>query len=103
MAIAKALNRYWTPVRRKPSEIDSDVGGGFEVRSTGRANGCLILHDRDPDELRFILITGALPTFEICGWCYAHEGKDSAYWRSDLSRPAYFVPQSALKDPASLV
>lgn len=95
MAVAKATGSYWDPVW---SEIDRSRGdvGRYQVRSTMRENGCLILHPQDRDEDTFVLVTGIAPEFVIRGCILARDGKDERHWRTDTGRPAFFVPQAAL-------
>lgn len=93
-AAAKALNVCWS-FAPGPG-YDGDIGHGFEVRSTPREDGRLILHESDPDDRPFLLVTGQIPTFTIRGWIMAGDAKKDYFWRDDVPEPAYFVPQSAL-------
>jgi hypothetical protein len=69
-----------------------------EVRSTSHEGGCLLLHPKDKDDNIFVLLTGVAPNFKIRGWLYAKDGKNENYWMDIVGRrPAYFVPQEALK------
>jgi len=98
-AVAKAYNLYWEPVVENPEELRGDVGLGMrslQVRSTWRRDGRLITHDRDNDEHVFVLVVGRLPDFEIKGWILGADAKQKCFWRSDLERPAFFVPQDKL-------
>jgi hypothetical protein len=96
MAYAKATNRYWLSVVEDPRELPGDVGP-VQIRSTARADGCLILHPDDADDARFVLATGCAPTFTFAGWGIAGELKRDEYWRNGIARPAFFVPQEALR------
>lgn len=95
LAVAKTTGRYWHALGKGHTD-PADVGR-LEVRSTGHAHGCLILHPDDPDEARFVLVTGRIPEFTIRGTIVARDGKIDRYWRTDLRYPAYFVPQAALE------
>lgn len=96
MAVAKHMDRYWSPASSQaPHTIPGDVGP-LQVRSTTRPNGCLILHPNDPDEAVFWLVTGSAPTYTLAGWIRGADGKLEQYWREDTGRPAFFVPQTAL-------
>ena len=100
IAVAKALGIYWSGMG---GDLKVDVGP-YQVRQTGRANGCLLLHHKDDDDKQFILVTGHPPRMRIAGWIFAGDGKRKQ-WRKDPTgegRPAWFVPQSALKDFATL-
>jgi len=100
LAVAKALDIPWTGARifRAP-----DVGQ-FEVRTTVYQSGHLILHPKDNDNSIFILVIGEENTFELKGWIYGEKGKSRSYWKdkSKKDRPAYFVPQIALRPMRSL-
>lgn len=96
MAVAKAVNRYWDILTRPQSPDEGDVGP-YQVRSTTRPGGCLLLHESDSDDAVFILAAGTAPTFNIAGWLRGREGKNPDYWRTTTGRPAFFVPQEALR------
>lgn len=93
--LAKAIDRYWRPLVREPQTLEGDVGRE-QVRSTSRTNGCLILHPPDPDDARFWLVVGDVPTFRVIGWIRGVDGKQPEYWQQGDGRPAFFVPQDAL-------
>jgi hypothetical protein len=97
IAVAKALNRYWlNPILPGQVRGTSDLTG-INVRSTPRPDGCLLLHQADPDDLPFVLVRGTAPTLDLPGWCYGREGKNEGFWRDDdRVRPAFFVPAAAL-------
>lgn len=99
-AFAKWSNRYWSG--NLGNLRAADVGSKVQVRTTRHATGRLILHpddEKDPPDDVFVLLTGAAPTFCIRGWIYGRDGKTDAYWTDPTgkNRPAFFVPQSALR------
>jgi hypothetical protein len=97
LAVAKAVGTYWEPVWERTDRQRDDVEG-WQIRSTPRANGCLIVHPSDPDDARFVLVTGTVPTFTIVGWLYGWEAKSDEFWRDPgTGRPAYFVPAARLR------
>lgn len=96
LAVAKATNSYWEPVWAQTDDQRDDIEG-WQVRSTPRRSGCLLIHQTDPDEARFVLVVGTAPTFRIAGWIVGREAKRLEFWRTDTGRPAFFVPQSALQ------
>lgn len=100
IAVAHALGvDDFTPAvyRERPqTSLEGDVGR-FQVRSTPRLDGSLILHPRDEDDATFILAAGMAPSFRIIGWTKGRIGKAERYWRSDVREPAYFVPQRDLR------
>lgn len=95
-AVALCIGVEWKP-SLEPDKQTGDVGKA-QVRSTPRVTGSLILHDDDPDEAPFILVTGKRPNLVVRCWCYGREGKLPEYWRTDTGRPAFFVPQRSMRD-----
>lgn len=95
MAVAKAVGRYWTDTA--DPDYEGDVGQNVQVRWTARPDGSLLLHPDDKPEHAFVLVTGQIPQFEIRGWLWGAHGKDPRFWREDTGRPAFFVPQAALR------
>jgi len=92
MWLAKQLNVYptgWAGVRAP------DVSG-WEVRHTSREDGSLIIQKNDADHLPFALVIGANGKYRCAGWLYGREAKQDKFWRGELKRPAYFVPQPQL-------
>lgn len=96
VAVSKYLNVYW------PASVNTMFSpdmGKYEVRCRSNHNWDLIVREKDADDLMVILVTGSAPNFIIRGWIRAGEAKQ-AKWIKDYGnyqRPAYFVPQSALK------
>lgn len=95
LALAKALGVHWTGL----DGPDKDVGdvAGAQVRHSRRPDASLILHERDADGDRFVLVTGALPEMTVRGWLHGRDGKRPEFWRTNVPRPAYFVPASELR------
>jgi hypothetical protein len=98
MAVARWFDRFWAGALG--DLMAADVGK-LQVRATRHPNGSLILHDRDKDNDAFILVIGVSPRFLLAGWIYARDGKQQQYWRTDTGRPAFFVPQGALRSFAA--
>lgn len=95
LAVAKYLGRFWSGAI---GDISADDVGVVQVRTTGRESGRLILHPEDKDDRVFILVVGNAPRFDIRGWIIAQHGKRDEFWSDPgTGRPAFFVPQSALK------
>lgn len=103
LAVSKALSLpwdgKWLPIDVWDTwKVNGNDVANLEVRSTKYATGRLILHDRDKDFSPFILvISSKKPVFRLAGWCYGFEGKKNDYWRDDVPRPCYMVPQSQLR------
>jgi hypothetical protein len=88
------------PWRGPGSLRGDDLVGGYQVRSTERLNGSLILRRKDSDDAIFILVAGGPLKWIVPGWILGRDGKQKEF-RGDPTgkgRPsAYFVPQLALK------
>ncbi len=103
VAVAKYLGRYWDGMGALGDLHAADVGGGVQVRWTGKPNGDLILHPSDADDKPFVLVTGDAPRFTLHGWILGRDGKLETYWRDPAGgRAAFFVPQNKLVPIAEL-
>jgi hypothetical protein len=100
IAVAKALNRYWSnPFSDAPelSKTAADVGERIQVRGTKYQNGSLLLHPQDVDDHWFVLVVGELPNLNVVGGILGKDGKQQRWWQERVKgRPCYFVPQHAL-------
>lgn len=104
MAVAKALNLYWSGTVGDYGAVD--VGGCVEVRSRTKDWHSLILHPSDNDDLPFVLAdVSSPPKIRLAGWMYGREGKDERFWSdpSGKNRPAFFIEQKHLKPMDGLV
>lgn len=96
LAVAKKLGLYWGGMWRRTSFSLPDVGV-LEVKHCDRSNGCLIVQREAPDETLYVLVTGVPPALTIRGYRRAGEAKLEQWWRADVPKPAYFVPQRELE------
>ncbi len=95
-ALSKYLDHHWSG---KGVLRGCDVGD-VDVRTASKDNYRLILHNEDPDDRVFWLLTGANGNYQIKGWIMGWQGKHEKYWTDpNTGRPAFFVPQSALNAP----
>lgn len=104
MAVAKALNLYWTGTVGDYGAVD--VGGLVEVRSRTKDWHSLILHPSDRDDLPFVLAdVSDPPRVRLAGWIYAKDGKQDKFWSdpSGKNRPAFFIEQKHLRPLEELV
>lgn len=100
LAVARWLNVFWSG--QLGNYRARDVGP-LQVRTARRDTGRLVLHDRDADDHVFVLVTGEAPDYTLRGWIVAADGKVPEYWEDpSTGRPAYFVPQDALRPMAEL-
>lgn len=73
--------------------------GPYQVRTTTRPGGSLIVHpeDRGYDAFVFALVV-ADDVVEIRGWVWGEEAQNLEFWRAQgVRHPAFFVPQSRLR------
>jgi hypothetical protein len=93
-ALAKFLNIYWPG----KGDMRGPDAGIVDVRTRSKHHYELILHERDPDDRKFWLLTGWNGTYRIHGYILGKDGKKKEYWKDPAGgRPAFFVPQSALR------
>ena len=96
-AFAKYLGVYWE-ARTDPDRTVGDVGG-WQVRSTVRDDGHLLLHREDADAGRYVLVTGRAPRLTVRGAIVARAGKRAEWWRQPRvdKSACFYVPQAALE------
>jgi hypothetical protein len=93
LAVAKHLGIFWSGGRQGDEDLP-----GFEVRTRSRPDYDLIVHPEDRDESRFVLVTGALGHYHLVGWILGKDAKFDGWWKDPAGgRPAFFVPQYALR------
>ena len=97
-AFAKAVGLAWSADATGPDHGGADVGA-WHVRTNGRPDGDLFLHDEDADDEPFALVQRLDPlTYRVVGWCLGGEGKRAHWWRElQPGRPCYVVPPDALR------
>jgi hypothetical protein len=102
MAAAKACNLYWcAPVNTFKN--GGDVGDSLQVRTRSRHEYELIVRPDDRDGDCFVLVTGKAPDFIVRGWMSGADAKQDDWWKTHGDRPgAWFVPQSALREIATI-
>ena len=100
MVVAQHLGLFW----------DGNIGilsagdvGDLEVRSTQHSSGRLILHPKDKDQSKYILVTGVNGIYQIHGWILGEDGKQQKFWEDPTGRrPAFFIPKENLNDINSI-
>lgn len=103
MAVGKHAGRWFVPslntFHRTP-----DCFEDVEVRSTAVVpGGRLIVRDNDSDSRRYVLALVTGDRVRLCGWAYGHEAKKPEYLNAPhRQRPAWFVPQEALRPMSEL-
>jgi hypothetical protein len=102
-AAAKALGLPYEPVVGELDTLWGDIAAGIQVRGTKYPKGSLLVHDKDPDDHAYVLVTGKYGVYDIRGWIFAREGKVKELWKEHKNRGAYWVPQDRLRPMESLV
>jgi hypothetical protein len=71
---------------------------GIDVKTRSKACYDLIVQRGSNPQKKFVLVTIANQVTLLQGWCYGHEAMKEQYWADPArGRPAYFVPQNALR------
>jgi hypothetical protein len=101
MATAKYAGVYWSG---NMGDLKADDVGILQVRTRSAHHYDLPLHPEDPFDRPFILVTGKAPFFILRGWIMAGDGKRDEWWgeKGEKDRPAFWVPQSELRDMSEL-
>src|SRR5215204_95939 len=97
--VAERLGRVWLArvfVGRK--DDGEDVEGGLQVKWTQYWHGKLAVKATDRRDLLYVLVVGnCWPGLAIRGWSTFARATWPAYWRDDVTHPAYFAPQGVLQ------
>jgi hypothetical protein len=97
IAVGKFLGAFFVPgvgdYHRRP-----DCARDIEIRATHRQDGSLIVRDNDHPDRRYVLALVDGLTVRLAGWLHGKEAR-RLEWHTNPNayRPAWFVPQSALK------
>jgi hypothetical protein len=101
MAVARYLNTYWDGGLN--SFKAADVAGNIQVRWSPRYNACLIIRPNDRPDHNYVLVTGSIPVFSICGWVSGESARSLVQPSTKGGGPpAWFVPQDKLRPIAGL-
>lgn len=96
IAVARAIGRDWVDSDRP--DYDGDVGPGVQVRHTRYVSGRLLLHESDPDDHWYFLVTGDFPTFRVVGFVRGDVAKKvGKVLELQECRPAIAVEQHDLR------
>lgn len=99
MAVAKALNLYWSGM----TFFAADVGFCVEVRCRSDNGRDMVAKDEDTAPVTVLVETSNAPTFRLVGWLKTVDCKRDE-WRQRTGPKAgvYFVPRGLLRDAALL-
>jgi hypothetical protein len=96
VAVAKALDRYPQLGVRQYSGMAADVSRDLEVRYSTK--DLLVVRKSDPDNRKYILVTGVPPNLVVEGWLTGKEAKELGSFSDpyNLGKPAWFVAKNLL-------
>lgn len=78
--------------------------GNKEVKTTRRANGCLLIQKHSTSRAPYVLaLLDEFPVVKIVGWMPGEEVKQEKYWRTNVPRPCYMAPQCDLRPIEGLI
>ena len=104
IAVGKYADKWFVPSVNTFHRVP-DCLQDVEVRATAHFDtGRLIVRDNDSNDRRYVLALVEGQKVRLAGWIYGHEAKRSE-WVQDPhgQRPAWFVPQGALRAMDELV
>ncbi len=94
--------RYFSPAtlkrKKRAGEPIPDLGTDIEVRTRTSRWHQLLVHRNDPKAWRYVLVRYTAPNqFDLIGWEFGVEIKQSEYWKKDLPYPAFAYPNKLLR------
>lgn len=97
-AFARWAGKGWDPQigLAYAAASDGDVGR-YEVKSTHYANGALMLQAHACPDRAYVLVIAAPPRFRLVGWLWGRDGMLPEFWRQDMPKPCYVIPQPQLR------
>jgi hypothetical protein len=95
-AVAQVLGLEWKPDDAFQSRPDI---GGFEVRTTKRPHGRLIIMPKDIDHRDYALVIDCDPRFEVVGHYRASKAKQTPNWWFEFrtNGGAWYIPRDVLE------
>jgi hypothetical protein len=103
MAVASYLGLKHELYKESEAKRGSDDLPGMDVKTRSKHAYDLIVQKNEDSSKKFVLVTIECQKTFIHGWCYGHEAMQGQYWADPArGRPAFFVPQSALRTMESL-
>ena len=94
MAFAKWLQ---VPYRYTAYNPDNADVMGYQIKTTQLQTGCLIKQLHMPTGTYVLgIANAALDTVTFKGWALSQDIEQECYWRNDVPKPAWFMPQTDL-------
>jgi len=70
---------------------------GYQIKATERYDGCLIKQPHNPPGIYILgIVLNDFTEVSFRGWKDSTEIHRFCYWRADVPKPGYFVPQTQL-------
>jgi len=80
---------------RYQSQTDDVLG--YQIKATERVDGSLIKQPHNPSGIYVLgIVNTTLNEVAFKGWMSSKEIQQECYWRSNVPKPGFFVPQSEL-------
>ncbi len=103
MAVASYLGLKHELYKETEAKRGSDDLPGIDVKTRSKKHYDLIVQKNESPSKKFVLVTIENQETLLHGWCYGEEAMMDEYWADPArGRPAYFVPQKALRSMESL-
>jgi hypothetical protein len=109
LAVSLAFGLVWDGRFKPMSEwaqwrVEGHDVSGLEVKTTKLPEGSLIMHRASNPEQPFVLaILESASSVRLVGWAWGHEGQQEDFWRENVPRPCYMVPQVCLNPMVDLL
>lgn len=109
LAVALAFNEPWTndfltAEKWLLSRDNLPDVGNKEVKTTRRANGCLLVQKHSESMAPYVLVLlDEFPKAKIVGWMNGYDVKQFKYWRTNVPKPCFMAPQRDLRPIEELV
>jgi hypothetical protein len=76
--------------------LSTDVMG-YQIKTTALSTGSLIKKLSNPSGTYVLaILNGDYESVTLKGWALSQEIEQECYWRNDVPKPAWFMPQSQL-------
>jgi hypothetical protein len=70
---------------------------GYQIKTTALSTGSLIKKLSNPSGTYVLaILNGDYESVTLKGWALSQEIEQECYWRNDVPKPAWFMPQSQL-------
>ena len=96
IAVAKYLGVYWGGAF---GQGGVDIEPNIDVKYTKHEMGRLLVRPDAKDDVKFVLVRGGMPNYELIGWIMGSEAKNPEWLdKPDWRRPEiYCVPEESLR------